>query len=240
MHPPHRRHRLAAAVVLAMLLAACSSGGSSSDGAPAGSPDGGSASSSATEPAPAPGGSGSLEDLAFDASDLADGEQSVVPADGTAISDASPSLAFCQIELPSEATREARHRVQVLDADFGPIATTEAVRYPSGAATAMTELRGAFIDCPEDEPIDIGEGELITYDAVPVQEDELGGLTQDHVGADITATAEDGTVEESTIVAQRRGEVIVIVEGADHDRVVELATTAGARLQAADGSAVGD
>lgn len=220
-----------------LLLAACSSGGSSDGGLRGSDRDG---SPPATGPA-ASGGSGSLEDLAFDEGDLADGEQAVVPADGTSVSDASPTLAFCQIELPTEAERQARHRVQILDDGHAGVATTEAVRYPTGASsTAINELRSAFMDCPEDEPVDIGEGELVTYDAMPIYEPELDGLARDHVGADITATAADGTVEESTVVVQRRGDVLIAVQGTDHERVVELATDAGRRLQAADGAVVGD
>lgn len=241
MPAPLRRHPAAAAVALVLLLGACSSGGSSSDGSSASSGAGSSGgSTSATEPASG-GGSASLEDLAFAEADLTDAEQFVVPADGTTVSDASPSLEFCQIDLPSEVEREARHRVQVLDAGFTAVATTEAVRYPTGGSLrAMTELRGAFMDCPEDEPVDIGEGELVTYDAVPIDDAELAGLARDHVGADITATAADGTVEESTVIAQRRGDVLIVVGGTDHERAVELATTAGTRLQDADGSAIGD
>lgn len=225
--------RVLTATALVALLATAGCSGSSDDGS----------SSAAPDDAAAPTGpvAASLEDLAFDDDDLADGEQPVVPADGTVVSDASPSLAFCGIDLPSEADREERARVQVVDASYAAVASTEAVRYAPGAsATALNELRGAFIDCPEDEPIDVGEGELVTYDAVPIDDAELDGLTSDHVGADITATGADGDAASSTIVAQRRGDVLLVVEGTDHDRVVALATAAGTRLAAADGASVGD
>lgn len=238
MHALLRRRSLVALLALLFAASACSSGGSS-DG---GSPDAGTSgsSSSATEPAAA-GGPAALEDLAFGEDDLVDGEQFVVPADGTAVSDASPTLEFCQIDLPSEADREARHRVQVMDSQFAEIATTEAVRYPSGtSAAAINELRDAFTDCPEEEPVDVGEGELVTYSAFPIDEAELGGLASDHVGADVTATTEDGASSESAIVVQRRGDVLIAVQGPDRDRVIALATAAGARLEAADGASVGD
>ena len=123
------RHLLTATVAV-LLLAAAGCSGSSDAGSPATS----SGDAPATEPATEDGGgAASLEDLAIDEGDLADGEQIVAPADGTAVSDASPSLAFCEIDLPAEADREERHRVQVVDADFAAVASAEAVRYAPGA-----------------------------------------------------------------------------------------------------------
>lgn len=238
MHAPRTRRALAGLVVVTFLLAGCSSGSSSDGGDGSPVPDDGA--SAATEPGTA-APSSDLAALAFSLDDLADGEQHVEPVDSTTVSEGSYTMQFCDFPMPSEAARLERSQVQVLDDGFAAVASTEAVRYePDTAIAAMNEIRTAFIDCPEDEAVDNGEGDLVTYTAMPIDEAELADLTSDHVGAEITATDADGEVTTSVLIFQRRGDVIIAIEGPDRDRALELANAAGARLAAAEGSEVGD
>lgn len=231
----HLRSAAAAAVALAaaLVLATGCSSGSSSDGSTsttaAGNPSTG-------EPEPT---DPVLEALALDDADLAEGEQAVVPTDGTSVELASPTMEHCGVALAADGQRVARHRVQVADEAFAPVASSDAVRYEDGAGIgAMTEIRGAFIDCPDGAPVEI-DGQQVTFAAMPMVEDELDGLADDHVAADVTVTTPDGETE-VRMVFQRRGDVVVATIGPDAERVLALANAAGARLEAADGADVGD
>ncbi len=117
------------------------------------------------------------------------------------------------------------------------------MRYePDGARQAVEEMRTAFIECPEDKPVDssVAGVPTMTYDAFPLPEDDLQQVASDHVAARLTVTDDAGKEAVLFAVYQRRGDVMVATYGDDEARTLELANAAGKRLAAADGGNVGE
>jgi hypothetical protein len=96
------------------------------------------------------------------AGDVSDGARVALAADGTSLG--QKSLNYCQAPFPSEAAREARRKVELLDAAGARTGvSTEAVLYRTSAdaAAALEELTSADATCPSPRTITFSGHDLV-------------------------------------------------------------------------------
>lgn len=243
----------AAAVLTTLVLAVsgCSTGGDRADDASttaASGPDttatpstapSSTAPSSTSADAVVPDPGELVEGIAIADDDLLDGETHQLREQGAQVVN-QVTLDYCGYTFTTEAERLSRHQVNVYRGEEY-VASNEAVLYaPGSAEDAMNQVRQAISECPPGVavPSVIADVPDLIYAAEPIPADQLGGLTEDHIAVDVTASTPDGESQSVTLIYQRRGDVLVGSYG-DHDRALQLADAVAQRLAAAPASDVG-
>jgi hypothetical protein len=229
MHRTAGRTLTLAAAAATLALSACSAGGGASDAGPH--------RSTTTVAPPTTSGTGRVLDaLVISESELRDGEALQQREDGKG-ADGYVTLDYCGYTFESEGERTDRRQVDVVDDSGDQVGSSEAVSYGSGGAErAVAEMRAAIEQCPPDEYADSTvEGvPRLKFRAEPVPEDQLTGVADDRVAAEVTYTDESGKTDATTLIYQRRGDVMIASYSDDPDRAIALAVAAGKRLADAD------
>jgi len=202
--------------------------------------DSGDADADDAEPTDATAPAALLEQLAIADEDLVDGETSELREQGLQVVN-QITLDYCGFTFTTEKERLFRHQVNVyLDETY--VASSEAVLYsPGSAEKAMDEVRQAISECPAGVATNsrvAGVPDLI-YEAEPLPADLLTSLADDHIAVHVTASTTDGRSQDTTMIYQRRGDVLIGTYGQQH-RAVPLAEAVARRLAAASPADVGD
>ena len=156
-----------------------------------------------------------------------------------------PTLDFCGGDFPSEAKRQRQWSVTVLpdaqlvrDGKVGPgdgLIEERSARYqPGGAKVALDELRMAVARCDPDEWIDGGSYGYDRKFDVQAGAPPIAGLPADAIVVPYLQTTgyDLGDVhQDALLVAMRRGDVLVVVDG-DPVRTRVIAEDAAKRLRA--------
>lgn len=180
-----------------------------------------------------------LERLVSADEDLLDGETSELREQGLQVVN-QVTLDYCGFTFTTEKERLFRHQVNVYLEDTY-VASSEAVLYsPGSAENAMNEVRQAMAGCPPGVAVAssvAGVPDLI-YEAVPIPAERLTSLTSDHIAVEVTASTPEGQSQSTTMIYQRRGDVLVGTYG-EQDRALPLAEAVAVRLAAASAEDVG-
>jgi len=219
------------AVVLALACAGCSASGGS---------DGDEQRSTTTEDI-ARDEQAFLAALALDRSDVRRGEEAELIDGGDEVA-GQVTLDFCGAAFATESHRLARHQEAILDGTGEYVGGTEAVRYePGQAARAVDEMRDAIASCDPDELSDstVGGVPAMRILSEPIDDSLLPDVADDHVAIVATASMEDGTQQQGSLIYQRRGDVLIGSYDPGNDRAVELANAAGRRLAAVPADQIG-
>lgn len=230
-----------AAALGALGLAGCSGGGASAEPtATTAAPT----TTSTTDPKYALTPEQVVTELAADDADLAKGESRSIVAQGEPEYEEAPqTLGYCSYQLINEGSRFQRLEVHLADGDDVHATVDAALYTPGRAMGALRELRAGEMQCgaglvpplqweEQTEPASWSTRELA--DAV------TGGLTEDHWARTVTRHPAGGAPEVTTVIAQRRGDAIVVVSSPDQARALELAKSAGKRLAATNSYLIED
>jgi hypothetical protein len=168
---------------------------------------------SATDATPADPDQQRLATVGLIAGDVGDGATVALATDGTSL--AQKSLNYCQGTFPSEATREARRRVEVLDAAGARTGvSTEAVLYRTvaDAGAALDELRAAAAACPSPRTITFSGHDLVltAMDSGDVQTAGLVDPAHRVIVSTLLRDTTAGATYQVRGVYQVRGRVLVV------------------------------
>jgi hypothetical protein len=182
--------------------------------------------------------------LAADDADVDKGEERRTVAQGEPQYEQEPeTLGYCSYRLINEASRIQRTQVQLVDGNEVR-ATIDAALYTPGRATsALRELRSGEVQCGDGLVPPLrweSEAAPSTWSTKDLAESMTGGLTDDHWAKTITRTEAGGDPEVRTVIAQRRGDAIVVVSSPDPARALALAASAGQRLAETDSYLIED
>lgn len=178
-----------------------------------------------------------VEALAIDDADLAAGEERAIVAEGQPQAEEEPAtLRYCSAWLVNEGARVQRMQVQLADED-GVHATIDVALYsPGRAMAALREVGASELDCP-DGLVSLQRWEAATgpasWSSEQLPDALLGDLTEERWARTITRTPAGDEPEVTTVIAQRRGDVLIVVTSPDQERAILLAESAHARLAAA-------
>lgn len=147
------------------------------------------------------------------------------PTDGSIENDPT-FLGLCGFDFQSESRRTAKVPVTGINPDGVAVLTTEAVSYDQSDAAqlALTELRGAYPQCPPDQ----------TFTDIPTI--DQSGLAEDRVVVEYTLA--EGT--EQTVVVQRRGSVLSVILGEARLITLDAARKIFQRMSALSAEAAGE
>ncbi len=167
----------------------------------------------ATDTTPADPAQQQLATVGLLPSDVGDGATVALAADGTSLD--QKSLNYCQASFPSEAAREARRKVELLDAAGARAGvSTEAVLYRTAAdaGAALEELRAAVATCPSPRTITFSGHDLVLT-GIGSEDVQTAGLTDPRHRVLVSTVVRDTTAAVTYQVRgvyQVRGRVLVI------------------------------
>ena len=235
------RAGLCLALVACAALASCSDGGDA-DARPR--PPTTAPATTTTDPADDLAPSEVVAALASDAHDLAPGEEQHVVAEGQPEAEQEPStLGYCSAPLVNEDARIQRLHVALTDGDQVTATIDAALYEPGRAMAALRELGATELTCaPGPVPPLRGEGERepSTWSSEHLAAAVTGGLTDDSWARTVTRTPAGRPPETTTVIAQRRGDALVVVTAPDQARALELAASAADRLAATNSHLIED
>ena len=172
--------------------------------------------------------------LAVDEDDLETGEARSIVDQGEPEYEEEPStLGYCSYQLINEGSRIQRLEVHLADGDDVHATIDAALYTPGRAMAALRELRAGEMRCATGPvpPMRWEDAtEPSTWSAEALTDDTTTDLTDDHWARTITRTPAGEEPQVTTVIAQRRGDAIVVVSSPDRDRALALAATAADRL----------
>ncbi|MGN6694132.1 MAG: hypothetical protein ACTHN0_08135 [Aquihabitans sp.] len=172
--------------------------------------------------------------LAADDADLARGEERTIVAQGEPEYEQEPqTLGYCSYQLINEASRIQRLEVQLVDGDDVHATIDAALYTPGRAMSALRELRAGEMQCGTGPVPPLrweSETAPSTWSTKDLAASVTDDLTEDHWAKTVTRTIAGGEPQVTTVIAQRRGDAIVVVSSPDQDRALTLAASAGQRL----------
>jgi hypothetical protein len=170
-------------------------------------------SASAADPTLADPAQRQLATVGLLAADVGDGATVALAADGTSLG--QKSLNYCQAQFPSEATRQARRKVELLDAGGARTGvSTEAVLYRTAAdaGAALEELTAAVATCPSPRTITFSGHDLVLT-RIGSEDVQTAGLADARDRVLVSTLVHDTTAAATYQVRgvyQVRGRVLVI------------------------------
>jgi hypothetical protein len=244
--PTNERTRrcLALVVVVVLSVAACSADGSSDAGSPAADRASTTDRVATTGPDRDEPETATDQDLADelqpDAAELGAGEQ-VEPFPSGGQVEGQVSLDYCGFTFRTEELRTGRRQVSIVDGAGQSAGSVEVIVYrPGAAAAAMTEMRRAIEQCPDELVPSVVKGvPPLRYVATPLPDPEVISLASDRIAISVTATPEAGEALHRTLVFQRRGRIIIAAYADDDPTALAHARSAAKRLAALPEKVVG-
>lgn len=182
--------------------------------------------------------------LAADDGDLAPGEEQAIIAQGEPEYEEEPStLGYCSYQLINEGSRIQRLEVQLTDGDQVDATIDAALYTPGRAMSALRELRASELQCGTGPVPPLrweAEREPSTWSTKQLADAVTGDLTEDNWARTVTRTPAGGRPQTTTVIAQRRGDAIVVVSAPDQARALELAASAAERLESTNSYLIED
>jgi len=240
------------AAALAVVAAACSPAGPAPDRtATATSPATGSPSAPASSPASGPTGGTAptgdpvaiIESIRIRPADA--GADTEVGALSTQVTGAQPTLDLCYGRFGSEAHRRARRLYSVSQIEGAELGRNDVVVYDSATAAqqAITEARQAVSGCRPGvpRPSTTGDQPDASFGYVVLPAPAVSGLTPGAFAVTETMSPADGQARRATRILQRRGRIVVVLDGyTTADVALALARICAQRLAAVPAGQAGD